>query len=138
MENIQNNIFSIWTAATLGIVVGSGLCVVNKLQRSQQSMTAQGKSNGCNGFPNTQTVENDSFYIKNSDKKCGEDSDKQLSALVERTLNAMSFKEVEIEKISKREKVFEFGLKYGYKIRILSSISNGKNKSKKNNIFFFI
>ena len=42
----------------------------------------------------------------------------------------MSFREVEVKKISQREKVFDFELEHGDRIRILSSIANGNGKSK--------
>merc|ERR1712096_380254 len=73
-------------------------------------------------------VEDDPSYIEHNETKCtGSDNQHLMAQLLQSTLENMLFREVEVKKISQREKVFEFELKQGDRIRILSSIATGKN-----------
>ena len=62
----------------------------------------------------------------------GELAQKLLATCLQKSLKKWGFEEVDIGKASQREKVFEFRLRYGDAIRVLTAISNS---SKQNKIF---
>ena len=131
----MDNTTVLLAGTSFGIAVGTIVYFCKHKDVFKKSLiNGTSKKRSPKGFPDTTIGEEDSIYMKYADDEC-KGNDDRLLEMFESIMQKMKFKEVNIEKISKREKVFEFKLKYGDTIRILSSINNGKNKNKNGKLF---